>query len=278
MQIIDVNSLNSSPLASKELGSGETRCLIRTRTCDVPVLIRNNPTWSRRLLVTFNGAIQRSKAPDGVVFQRSTWLDDFNACVIQIADPTMCVNKTLQIGWAQYSHSEWAIDSYLEVIRAIRQEFGFAEPEQTLHFGSSAGGFQAACVAALDKGSVGMLNNPQLDWTKYNPRFVDALLRNVFDGATIDEIRRTVPWRANVFDFFERVGYAPPLDIFTNISSASDFDDQLIPAMEKIRQFSDYFKRPRIAVELYSDEALGHNPLPKPTTIERINRRLEDIS
>lgn len=239
----DVKHIADEELVKGE--RGEFRFIIAVGSCHVPVLLRPAKNSVDALLVTYNGAIQRSKAPDGIVFQRSSWLDEFEATVIQIADPTMLKNKRLQIGWAQFSDEEWAISAYYEVIQALRERFDLVGSDKTLHYGSSAGGFQAVCCAAMDRGSTALVNNPQLDWSLYNERFVNTLLREVFHGSKVDLVRSEQPWRVNVIDLFEYLGYVPKTEVLLNIASPGDVEQQLKPILSRLETFRSLGKNPR---------------------------------
>lgn len=271
----DVKHIADEELVKGE--RGEFRFIIAVGSCHVPVLLRPAKNSVDALLVTYNGAIQRSKAPDGIVFQRSSWLDEFEATVIQIADPTMLKNKRLQIGWAQFSDEEWAISAYYEVIQALRERFDLVGSGKTLHYGSSAGGFQAVCCAAMDRGSTALVNNPQLDWSLYNERFVNTLLREVFHGSKVDLVRSEQPWRVNVIDLFEYLGYVPKTEVLLNIASPGDVEQQLKPILSRLETFRSLGKNPTFSFNFYFDANMGHNPLGKPYTIQIINNELKNL-
>ncbi|MDU3164940.1 MAG: hypothetical protein E7K06_11290 [Corynebacterium sp.] len=271
----DVKHIADEELVKGE--RGEFRFIIAVGSCHVPVLLRPAKNSVDALLVTYNGAIQRSKAPDGIVFQRSSWLDEFEATVIQIADPTMLKNRRLQIGWAQFSDEEWAISAYYEVIQALRERFDLVGSDKTLHYGSSAGGFQAVCCAAMDRGSTALVNNPQLDWSLYNERFVNTLLREVFHGSKIDLVRSEQPWRVNVIDLFEYLGYVPKTEVLLNIASPGDVEQQLKPILSRLETFRSLGKNPTFSFNFYFDANMGHNPLGKPYTIQIINNELKNL-
>ncbi|MDU4730085.1 hypothetical protein ACKFRK_03635 [Corynebacterium kefirresidentii] len=271
----DVKHIADEELVKGE--RGEFRFIIAVGSCHVPVLLRPAKNSVDALLVTYNGAIQRSKAPDGIVFQRSSWLDEFEATVIQIADPTMLKNRRLQIGWAQFSDEEWAISAYYEVIQALRERFDLVGSDKTLHYGSSAGGFQAVCCAAMDRGSTALVNNPQLDWSLYNERFVNTLLREVFHGSKVDLVRSEQPWRVNVIDLFEYLGYVPKTEVLLNIASPGDVEQQLKPILSRLETFRSLGKNPTFSFNFYFDANMGHNPLGKPYTIQIINNELKNL-
>lgn len=277
MQELTLNNIDQLvPVDSGESWK-EYRFIAKTNLCDIPVLVRLNNPGSDRLLVTYNGAIQRAKAPDGVVFQRSSWLDEFAANVVQIADPTMYRHASLQIGWGQLDEANWAIESYVEILDALRQHFGLGNPEKTLHYGSSAGGFQASATAVFDRGSRVLVNNPQFDWSRYLPAFINALLRNVFPNAQLEEIKAASPWRVSVLDLFARQDYVPEMDVMVNLASHSDLRDQLLPAVERLSEIQAVGTKPKVTFSTYHDEKLNHNPLNKNVTISRINAALESL-
>lgn len=254
----------------------EYRFLAKEREgMEIPCLVRIRKELSDApLLVTFNGAIQRSKAPDGVVFQRSSWLDEIEANVIQIADPTLRKFSNLQIGWGQFSKETWAMDSYTRLVNVLRDVFDFAAAERTLFYGSSAGGFQAIATATLSKGGRVLVNNPQLDWSQYLPPFVQALVRNVFDGIELEQLRAEHPWRVNVFELCRRENYVPDTEILVNLSSQQDFQNQLLPSVTALAEGDLAGKTPKVCYKVYADPAFGHNPLNKPFTIKKLNEIL----
>ena len=231
VEILEVKSLESGKL---------TRLLYHDEAgIDVPIQVhkKNNPS-SDKLLVTYNGALSRSKAPDGIVFQRSSWLDEFTSDVVQIADPTLVKYPRLSIGWAQANSENWAIDSYKKALDWVRNEYSLQGAKSTVHYGSSAGGFQAIATACLDGSSKAIANNPQLDWSRYNPVFVKALMRDVFAGREAEDLRESQPERVSVVELFKLLNYVPDTTLVFNAGSAGDVDQQIIPAVRDLQELS----------------------------------------
>ena len=68
----------------------------------VPGYFAPNPNFPDRLLVMLNGAVQREKGRDPrEVFQRRSWINEFNANVLILADATLTPANNLRIGWSQ---------------------------------------------------------------------------------------------------------------------------------------------------------------------------------
>lgn len=279
LEKIDFRSLNSD-FFGKSFGSevSEKRLIVEFNQMPVPLLVRINPQFNSNLMVTYNGALQRSKAPDGIVFQRSSWLDEVEASVIQLADPTLVVNRKLQIGWGQFSQETWSIDTMAEIVSRLREVLDLPTPQSTLHYGSSAGGFQAIAVSTLDTGSQALVNNPQLDWSRYVQSFVGALMREVFGGMSITELKQKAPWRVNLVDYFDFVGNVPSTTILSNLASSGDLEDQLTPFLRELGKTLVNKIDPRVNVRTYSHSGLGHNPLPKAKSLELINQALGHCS
>ena len=121
------------------------------------------------------------------------------------------------------------------------------------------------------------MNNPQLDWSLYNERFVNTLLREVFHGSKVDLVRSEQPWRVNVIDLFEYLGYVPKTEVLLNIASPGDVEQQLKPILSRLETFRSLGKNPTFSFNFYFDANMGHNPLGKPYTIQIINNELKNL-
>lgn len=254
------------------------RVIIDSDGVPVPVLLHlKKALRTPQLVVTYNGAVSRSKAPDGVVFQRSSWLDDFSTDVIQISDPTLAEHRRLALGWGQFRKDKWAFDAYVGVISLLRRQFSLAGPSATVHYGSSAGGFQALITSGKDRGSRAVVNNPQVDWSRYVAQFVNALSRDVFEGASIDKIRASEPWRLNALDFYKQIEYVPKVEMLFNAGSEGDFAAQIQPVISELQSMHVLSTTPNISLTFYHHEPSGHNPLSRAATIRAIESHVGAI-
>lgn len=244
----------------------------------VPVNIKVSPLFGDRLLVTYNGSVDRRRAPDGVVFQRSRWLRDFQASTVQFADPTLLNDMDIAEGWGQLSESRWAISLYWRIIEELRSNAGFPRAPETLHFGSSAGGFQAIATATYDTGSSVLANNPQLDWMKFHRNKRELLSRRIFGDPSGGRLLSLKPWRVRLIDLFRRKGYFPKLNLMINIDSPTDYVDQLKPFLDEMTSLTGIRNSTGILLDLYKDPGSGHNPLGKEETVSRVNSLLQGLT
>lgn len=274
-----VSSLGQQIAEPEETDTGTNfRVSIDSDGVSVPVLLHlKRASRTQQLVVTYNGAVSRSKAPDGVVFQRSSWLDDFSTDVIQISDPSLTEHRRLALGWGQFRKDKWAYDAYVGVISLLRDQFGLAGASATVHYGSSAGGFQALIASGKDKGSRALANNPQVDWSRYVPQFVNSLLRDVFEGDSIDEVRSREPWRLNAFEFYKQIEFVPKVEMMFNAGSAGDFTSQIQPVISELQSMHVLSNTPNISLTFYHHEPSGHNPLSRAATIKAIESHVRAI-
>ena len=209
---------------------------------------------SDRLIVSFNGAVDRRVKPNGIVFQRSTWADDFPASILFLSDPAL-LDNSLSLAWGQISRLYSFGPIAMRVARAFARVVASSKPP-VIYFGTSAGGFQAASASAYDHNSVCVVNNAQFDWTKYDgQRHVDACLERL--GFVERDIPEDFLSRTSIYHQLRQNRQTLNLIYLLNESSVVDVETQL-PVYEKI---SEICASTRLVK--YRDEKAGHDPLQK---------------
>lgn len=255
------------------------RVIVLYRGYRFPVSIDLKENPSPRLLALYNGAINRGKAPDGVVFQRSSWTAEFDADVVGFADPTLVKLRSGSIGWGQLSGAVYANSFYPRILDLLRKRYFLALSFNTLHYGSSAGGFQAVSSSAYDTGSTALVNNPQLDWSLYDATHSGKIFSKIYrDESGGAETKAKYPWRVNVTDLFLKLKHTPKLVIYINTASDSDFQLQLPRFLDGISNLEYIESQPSVRIELYRNEASGHNPLNKTITLKVVNDALSRLN
>lgn len=231
---------------------------------------------SPNILILYNGAysgtIERKDKP---VFQRSTWVADFGCLVINIDDPTIRLGKDCVIGWGQGTLEDYYSIEFNKFLQEIYLCLGVENSRNRIHFGSSAGGYQAIVGASLDQGSRAIVCNPQIDWTEhFLTSHVDRLRNVCFKGFSISAIQAMYPERANCMVFARKNKNIPSVDFYVNAQFAHDIRHQLthfvgvLGAAESVDLLKDK------EFEIYVTHASrGHNPPGKDDTIEYIQRR-----
>ncbi|MFD2759369.1 hypothetical protein [Gulosibacter faecalis] len=231
-----------------------------------------------KIAVFYNGAIARKLAPTGRVFQRSTWAEDVNAHCLYICDPALYNSAGGSIAWGQVDETNWAGNLYVQVVEAAGELLGVPASNR-LHYGSSAGGFQAMVTAAADKGSIALVNNPQTDWTKYNiGHAVRRTLDHSFSSRSTEEVVESFDFRARVWAWFEKLRHVPRFTYLLNAASANDLNIMHRELNDNLVKMQHEFTSAQWTTHIYYNEAQGHNPAPRPTTLQWINAQLATLN
>lgn len=239
---------------------------------EVPVRFHQK-NGSDKLVVLLNGAVDRKRS-SGPVFQRSSWVNDINANVLNVADPTIHTENTLSIGWGQ-GESGKALNSMSSIIRRVAQTLNIP-PNNRTYYGSSAGGFQALQLSSRDQDSRVIVNNPQSDWTYYMPSSVRSVLRDCYAEDSLISVREKYPENCSAATAIIASGHMPRIQYFVNAASKSDINVHLKQFISTIRSSTSFNESKNIFINYYHDAKAGHNPLPKKQTLEMINNGLTE--
>ena len=245
-----------------------------------PVFVSINSEHPDLLTVLYNGAVSRERCPDGVVFQRSSWRSEIPSTVVSFADPTLVLNEKMSIGWGQADGNLFAPEQYEKILVVLRDALDLPKAEKTLHYGSSAGGFQALATAAYDRKSRVLCNNPQTDFSKYSILWATNRALKIHGFSNRAEYLSAdnygdIAWRIEVPRLYEKLGYVPQnIRILINSASKNDLEEQAEAFVTGVTSISSEPSIRGYEIYYYFHPTLGHNPLPKPTTIAGITSQL----
>lgn len=243
----------------------EMKLIVQQFGADFPVYFRLGGR-TKYLISHYNGAVDRKRSPTGIVFQRSSWRDELDCDVIHFADPTLLPHDSLTIGWGQLSPEKWAIPGYHAILKVFRRALSVAPPWRTIHYSSSAGGFQAVATAVYDRGSYVVANNPQLDIAKYNPVHQARLFKMVYgDTGSGARTIEKYPWRFNLVELFKLKKRIPRTRLAINVLSPTDYRNQAMHFLEQLDGL-DFSPKSQVRIDFYFDEAQGHKPLSRVST------------
>ena len=230
-------------------------CRVLTRGVSVPLLY-SHKTATGRLVVFYNGAVDRKVKPEGILFQRSTWLDDVPASCLFLADPTLPLHEGLALGWGQIDADTDFPAIAADISASIARTLRLDQRGPVIHFGSSAGGFQAASAAAKMPGGTALVNNAQFDWTLYEmDSQVDAVVK-LLGFSSKQELRATMPWRTSIPEYVKHYDASLNIKYLVNASSSFDVARQ-VPVFERLAELPSV----TAAIHRYEDMKAGHDPL-----------------
>lgn len=251
-----------------------TRVNVVTADCMIPILVVRRLSAERAVIFS-NGAVNLKRSRGGAVFQRSTWWKEIEGHQIFVCDPGTVGENAIGLGWGHLSPEYWALPDISTAVRDLADVLGCSEPERHVYFGSSGGGFMSIGLCALDTGSRAVVNNAQLDWTRWMPRDVNNLRIARFGPLSPAEIRRKWPTTSSVLRLIASRNAAPHIDYLVNLASKHDNAVELPMMREFIEEHPDVTANIRIFP--YHDEASGHNPLPKDLAIACLHGDVAEV-
>lgn len=230
---------------------------------------------SKNCIIFYNGAVDIEKK-DKPVFQRSSWVSDFESLVINIDDPTVRLRKDIVLGWGQGLLENYFSMNFDRFLQEILSSLIIRDTNR-IHFGSSAGGYQAVIGSSLDKESRAIICNPQIDWTRHFFENHSNKIRDVsFKSYSIEALRVLYPERLNCLEMALKIGNIPNIDYYVNSAFTHDLENQLNYFMSIIssNRASMYTENKDINIHISHNKKFGHNPPDKIETIKYIKRRM----
>ena len=234
----------------------------------LPLLVVRRDS-AERLVVLNDGAVNLERSARRPVFQRSSWWMDIQAHQIYVCDPGTVGEQAMPINWLQLPHPQWRVKEIVMAIVRLSRVLGTPLPHQRLYYGSSAGGFATLLELAYDRQARAVVNNPQIDWTRWHAHQVKPVLESRFPGRNAQQVRERMPKRAICLQNLADSGTRARVDYWVNMASAHDRDVQLPVTQAFLRE------NPEICADfslhMYFNEVQGHNPMSKEKTLEILN-------
>lgn len=224
-----------------------------------------------RFLHFGQSALVESNRPDLPIFHRFTWADEFEASVVVYNDPTLYVYEDLLAGWSQGKPQQFAIPAMADIARLIERA-SHSTINRSLYFGSSAGGFWAMMVAAVNDAPA-MVEVPQTDMYHYpvaghRERLLDRCYRD--HGLDPNEFAH----RLRVHDWFCHIGKTPrSIHYYQNGSDFEHIESQMNPFIEKMK--GDGYDALEVCIYETPGTRHGHMVMPKIETVWSLNYLLD---
>ena len=223
----------------------------------------NRKTDNDKLIVFNNGAIAGGnvKVP---IFQRHSWANMIKTSSVFCMDPTLYVND-LSVGWGVGKNDDYYLENSSLILKTIIQKMNI-KLEDTVIYGTSAGGFLSIIMGIYLKGAKVVADNTQLDvsnWAFISA--VDYVMEYCFDniGTALK-----YPERFNVVEAFIKHNYVPKIYLHVNLCSKVDNSMQLAPFLERIETMKNVTEYNNIEITLHYEEKKGHDGLSQDEAIK----------
>jgi hypothetical protein len=188
---------------------------------------------NNKLLVLFNGAVNREKH-GFESYQRWSWIANLPYNVLILPDNTLSQGE-FPLGWGIGSPESWFIESAAEFINQLADTISI-ELENTVLYGSSAGGFQAfQCGIQLKKPTV-IMENPQTDIFRYYEQHYMPLVIATSFGSTVEEVSTRFPTRVNLMKSLDYYGHIPATYYIQNLNDFFHKENHLTPFINHLNR------------------------------------------
>lgn len=172
-------------------------------------------------------------------------------------DPTLYVND-LSVGWGIGKNDNYYLENSSLILKTIINKMNI-KLENTVIYGTSAGGFLSIIMGIYLKGAKVVADNTQLDvsnWAFISA--VDCVMDYCFDniGTALK-----YPERFNVVDSFIKNNYVPKIYLHVNLCLKVDNSMQLAPFLKKIESMKNITEYNNIEITLHYEEKKGHDGL-----------------
>lgn len=230
----------------------------------------NRKSDNNKLIVFNNGAVAGGKVKVPV-FQRHSWAKDLKTSSILCMDPTLYIND-LSVGWGVGRNENYYLENSSLILKQIIEKMNI-ELDNTVIYGTSAGGFLSIMMGVYLKGAKVVADNSQLILSNWIVKpALDSVIFYCFDNIA-DSLNHLE--RFDIVEAFKKHKYVPKIYLHVNMCSEADNSKQLVPfltEMEKVRGIENYQD---IEVILHYEETKGHDGLSKDEALEFLYNLLD---
>lgn len=223
-----------------------------------------------KLIVFNNGAISDGnvKYP---IFQRHSWDMILKTSSIFCMDPTMYIND-LAVGWGVGMDDHYYLETSSIILKEIIYKMKISL-DNTVIYGTSAGGFLSIIMGIYLKGAKVVADNSQLDVSNW--AFISAV--DVVMEYCFKHVANALkyPERFNVVQAFIKHNYVPPIYLHVNLCSKIDNSMQLVPFLKEIEGMKHITEYNPIQIILHYEEKKGHDGLSQDEALDFIYRLLD---
>ena len=265
-EIIDINYNELEDLKIKEKNYQPFILAINKENIKFEFLMKINN--SDKALILGSGAYNPEKM-QLPLFQRHSWIDDFDYNIIYYNDPTLYMGD-IRLGWGYGTKDRYFLEEICEIIIKILNILSIKR-ENAYFYGSSGGGFMSIMLATMCKGSVAIVNNPQTNFFKYKKETVMKLFNIIYGDYKEEYIYKNL-WRISSLENMYRCGNYPKIYYLQNLASKYDIDNHLLPFIKK--NYEKEYKN-NVEIYLYYNLQQGHDPVNKRDTIRFINSSID---
>ncbi|MCX0402923.1 glycosyltransferase, partial [Clostridium perfringens] len=234
----------------------DTMYVLRVLKDNVPYeYLINRKSNSDKLIVFNNGAIAGGNV-NVPVFQRHSWANKIKTSSVFCMDPTIYIDDYLQTGWGVGKNENYYLENSSLILKTIIEKMNISL-DNTVIYGTSAGGYLSIIMGIYLKGAKVVADNAQLDTTRWIfKEALDSVITFCFDNVS-DSLKYKE--RFSIIEAFKKSGYVPKIYLHVNLCSVADNSTQLVPFLCSMEESNDILGYNDIEVILHYEKEKGHN-------------------
>ncbi len=155
---------------------------------EYPIDILLDYTPEKPTVFIWKGNTRRRPSIKMPIFVGFSMIKKSDATRISISDPTMYLNDRLGLAWYAGSPSF----KFQNTITSIVKHIGNYLKGKIVHTGGSGGGFAALYYSKINKGSLAIPFNPQVNFLDYEVNAVKHYLKSTIGTTDIEEAKRNL--------------------------------------------------------------------------------------
>ncbi|NOW03894.1 glycosyltransferase [Clostridium beijerinckii] len=220
----------------------------------------NRKSGNDKLIVFNNGAVVGGNV-NVPIFQRHSWSQMLKTSSIFCMDPTLYVNGYLQVAWGVGKNENYYLENSSLILKQIIAKMNI-KLENTVIYGTSAGGYLSVIMGIYLRGSSVVVDNSQFDISNWIVKEAfETVVTLCFDD---DKPFEKYNDRFNVVDAFEKNNYVPKIYILANLCSHADNSTQIVPLLKRMERMNNIDNFNNIEIILRYEPEKGHDGLNLP--------------
>lgn len=217
----------------------------------------NRKSNSDKLIVFNNGAVAGGNV-NVPVFQRHSWANQIKTSSVFCMDPTLYLSNYLHLGWGVGKNDNYYLENSSLILKTIIEKMNISL-NNTVIYGTSAGGYLSIIMGIYLKGAKVVADNAQLDTRNWIfKEALDSVITFCFDNIS-DSLKYKE--RFSIVEAFKKNGYVPKTYLHVNLCSTADNSTQLIPFLNSMEKSNDILGYNDIEVILHYEKEKGHDGL-----------------
>lgn len=236
---------------------------------------------SDELLVAGSGALgERNFDRSRPYIERHSW--NFKRSTIYYHDPTYYVDDEIKAGWCFGTTEDYYLNKISIILNILIEKLD-VDYGKVMFYGSSAGGFTSLILATLIKGTMCLVDIPQIYVNKFKSKAkqLDGWkpIKEYFYGNTIsdDEFLEMYKYRFNFVEISKKENYVPNAYLILDCSVDLDFNTQYMPFFQELNQLP--FNETSNWIKLIiTGRNKGHTPVTQNETISLIDKIFNNAS